>query len=152
MAVLTLALVGERWLDEIVIAVTKANIGADVADTLIIPANLGDVALMEMLIYDFAQATAVSTVELGAIAFIQSAAGNNVDFVGTAKFHRISATASAAYFQPDPLVLIKSGEVISLSFPELDSNASPTDDMLISVKLVRVRPQEVAAAPLRLVR
>lgn len=132
------------------------NVNGDVSDTLALPAGIGDVAIMECLVQGSSIATAVANLELsGAGITVQTAGGGNtVDIVGTeARWSLTSAAAAVLYVSPDPLVLWRQNELLSFTWRELDTNASPTVDYLFLVKCVRVRPIEAPArGPIRLVR
>lgn len=148
-------LASERWLDEFIVLWSKSNVGADTSDKLLMPAGVGDAALMELMVIVVDTATILADAVLaqtGLFVFVQTAV-SSVDFAGVAKFYRASATRLAAYLSPDPLVQVKSGEVLNIQYPELDTNASPTDDHSIYGKFVRVSSTERAVrGPIRLVR
>lgn len=154
MTLRALTLQSERWLDEAVFTTSWTNVGADVNDTFSLPSGSGEVAIMEIMVLVIDIATAVAPENLGIQALIQSAASGAVDFAGMARFSKISATRVGAYISPDPLVIWKENELLQLQYPELDSNASPTDDHVVYVKTVRVRPQEDRGVrrPIQLVR
>lgn len=150
----------ERWLDEVLLTGTAAADagGADVSDTIALPAGLGDVAIMELMIDASPAATIVADAvlqNLGVRAAVISGDGSTtVDIVGVHRFYRQAAARAGCYISPDPLVLWRQGELLALTFPELDTNVSPTMDIAYKVKCVRVRPQIVSEQPqpLRLVR
>lgn len=157
MATIQLTLNAERWLDEVILtgSTTTDTAGADAADLYVVPHAVGDVALMELDILMQNPATLVANPELlGVRADVLSAAGSKiVDLIGVSRWSRITVNQLAAYFSPDPLVLIRAGEAIRIITPELDTNAAPTGDFLLTAKCSRVRPQEpVDTGPIRLVR
>lgn len=147
----------ERWLDEVVVAGTSANIDGDFHVELSLPAGIGDLAIMEALLDVDAILTAATNLELQGIRWaIIDAAGTTVDILGVTRWSQREATNNAisTYLSPDPLVLWRQNERLSAKFREVDTNAAPTADLGIVVKTVRVRPLQVAERhqPLRLVR
>lgn len=128
-------------------------VGADFVEAFRLPAGLGDVAIMEIMLQTSALATKLaSLVNVGGVAQITT--GSAVaDIVGEMRWANFSVSQFEAYISPDPLVLWRQDEFLQLSGPELDTNAAPTGDLVVLAKVVRVRPLEGAAAgPIRLVR
>lgn len=146
----------ERWLDEVLLAGSKLNVDGDQADTWIPPYGLGDLAIMEIGIDINTLATSVADpTAIGVRIGVVDAAGSSiVDIAGDAPFRRMAANRLEAYISPDPLVLVRQGEKIVIEFPEVDINATPTGDLAVYVKCVRVRPTVVAQnpGPIQLVR
>lgn len=155
MATVTLQLDSERWLDELLLQKRQTDGGgADFNDLWALPSGLGDVAVIEVLVNCVNFATMVASPELlGAELAVVSADTTTVlDIIGTERWSKISADRLSVYFSPDPLVLVRQGETIRLRTPELDTNATPTADIDLYLKAVRVRPIEGAVrGPLRLV-
>lgn len=151
MAVIQLALAAERWRQEVLLYGTGPNgAGADWSDTLHPPTTIGDLAIIEILISVETIATLVAPALLGCQANVVNTLGGNavVDIIGSVRWQNHQALRASCYFSPDPLVLLRQGEAISIQSPELDSNASPTGDVYYYVKCVRV-PMEAPAAPAR---
>lgn len=151
------AILDERWLDEVLLGATGLadSAGADTVDTIILPEGIGDVALMEFGIYVSPIATMHANPQnLGGVAFITNTGGGTfIDIVGQIEWRASAATRIWGYCSPDPLVLWRQHERLQLEYPELDTNAVPTGDVLYRIKVVRVRPQvDTHGAPLRLVR
>lgn len=156
MATLAGSVKAERWNDMVLIQAAETD-GGDVDSSNVIPNNfgIGDLAVMEAMV----QVTGITTMiadsvfaQLGMLAKILSQDGlTNIDIIGVEGFKKWSATAVAAYFSPDPLVLWRSGEL--LTFEGADMDTGTTGDLLYLVKCVRVREIEGAArGPVRLVR
>lgn len=154
MANQTFSILSERWLDQVVLSASVADVGADLADNFFLPAGLGDVAFIEGMARIVSVATMVANPELlGARWFVVNTAGSVVDFIGVSRWSRsTSTTALATHVSPDPLVIIRQTEGIEFSTPELDTNAAATGDVTVIIKCVRVRPMESTPAPLQLVR
>lgn len=155
MAIVQTALLSERWLDEVLVYAVTANVGADAVTEYALPAGLGDVAIMEILFQDANIATMVTLgLDVGVSARMLSGATlGAVDFVGVGRLYRTQANYVHAVINPDPLVLWRQSEYCQLFVPELDTNATPTDDQTVYFKCVRVRPIETTApGPVRLVR
>lgn len=156
MANTVLTLKSERWLDQVLLQGTSADAAiADYGETFSLPVGLGDVALMELYVECIAltaiPALAIPWMGVRAGIFSQDLA-TLVDIVGVQPWYRtLTATAAAAYFSPDPLVLWRQGEVLHLKGPDMDTGAA--GDLFVAAKVVRVRaPAEGVAAPVQLVR
>lgn len=163
MAVTALTLQAERWLDQVILfANSPANVlGAALSESFSLPPGLGDVALLNLEIRGHAidvVSTGVTPVR-GVRAFILS--GDQaavVDNVGVTPWILTQDGANAleigAYLDPDALVLWRQNELLSITSPEMDTDATPTGDFQIFAKCVRVRPIEAPAGqgPLQLVR
>lgn len=151
----TASLISERWLDEILLLATDPNLNGDTATQISLPAGLGDVAIMEVLVDADTAATLMTGPELrGPRAVIINAAGTTVDIVGVSRWtqRELTVPSLSTYFSPDPLVLWRQNERLELKFQEVDTNASPTVDLAAYIKCVRVRPLEAAGLPVQLVR
>jgi len=147
----------ERWLDEVLIAGQIANVDGDIAVELSLPPGIGDLAIIEALLDVDSIATLATNIELQAIRWvITNAAGTTVDIIGVTRWGQREATtiAISTYVSPDPLVLWRQGEILNAKFREVDTNLTPTGDLGIVAKCVRVRPVPASdqPAPLRLVR
>lgn len=155
MAITNLALLSERWLDEIVMFGSIVNTaGTDINEQFRAPAGLGDLAIMEAIATGLSLATPVAadTNPAAFVDILSSDAATVLDIVGVFRWFPVASTSVSAYLSPDPLVLWREGELIRIVSPELDTNATPTGDMNLVVKAVRVRPQAGAVAPMKLVR
>jgi len=149
-----LALRSERWNDIVFLSKSVANVGADSADSFVPPSGIGDIAIMEVQVAVTTAATMVASInDWGLEGFIINAAGDTfVDLIGTGRWAKQGASSACAYLSPDPLVLCRQGEKIYLAIPEIDTNASPTGDIAVYVKAVRVQPAVTPAKPIQLVR
>lgn len=155
MAVTASAIIAERWLDEVLITGTIPNVlgGTFFLESFTSPPGVGDLAIMEVGATAFALATINPAAKLGSWLDIRSADGATVvDILGTAEWLTVTSDEMRAYWSPDPLVLWRQNEIITITGPELDTNASPTGDLRLFVKAVRVRPVEGAPGPIQLVR
>jgi len=159
-ATTVLTLRAERWLDEVILFGAVADaLGAALSENFALPPGLGDVALMNLEIRGHAidvVSTGVTPVR-GVRAFILSSdASAIVDNVGVEPWYLTQDAANAlelgCYMDPDALVLWRQNELLSLTSPEMDTDATPTGDIQVFAKCVRVRPIESAIGPVRLVR
>lgn len=157
MAEVALVLRAERWMDIVMLSGSQSNIDAPRADSYTPPAGIGDLAIMEML-YDVSTIDVFATaIDLGIEAVVLNQAGDVVvDIIGVDRVRLVSnganALRAAAYFSPDPLVLLRAGEKIHIVTPEFDTDATPTADSTLYVKAVRVQQPSGPAAPIQLVR
>lgn len=162
MATTVAVIAGERWLDEVIlVAVLPADVaGAALSELVALPAGIGDVAIMSLHMrarpVDVGPAAA-STVPRGIRAFVVSPDGATLlDVVGSGEWVLVLDTANNleywAMVDPDALVLWRTGEVVALASPEMDSDATPTGDVSVIIKCARVRPVESAPQPIQLVR
>lgn len=155
--------IAERWLDVCILSSgTLADVGgAAMGETFLLPAGFGDCALMSVH-------AIVQTVDVGPVAaptvpngvrfMITNVDGSTyADPVGCAPWYRCFDGTNSVLYQavvdPDALVLWKQGERLTMNAPELDSDATPTGDLVVIAKVVRVRPIESGIVqPIQLVR
>lgn len=156
MAIATIPLTAQRWLDEVMFSQDVVNSvgGTFFSEQFRLPVGEGDVAIMEMLVTGFSLATVVVLPAdiATAISVLSADALTVVDFVGVYPFYRVSSDEVRAYASPDPLVLWRQGELLTVNGPELDINVTPTGDLNVTVKCVRVRPGEPSRGAIQLVR
>lgn len=86
---------------------------------------------------------AVTPYEFGAEGFIIDVAGNPVDFLGVGKWYPIAGTLAAEsrmalWLRPDQPALWRVGERLQLLHPELDTNAAPTLDREVYIRVRRL--------------
>lgn len=149
----TMAIVSERWLDTVVLQATVNDIDGDRDDTWLLPAQMSDVAIMEVVADAETLATIRVNMELaGARLVVINQANKVVDFVGITRWSIIRVADASAYWSPDPLVLWRQGEKLALRFPELDINVTPTGDLRLTVKAVRVKVLQPLPETIQLVR
>lgn len=113
-----------------------------------LPAGLGDCYVLDLAVW-VANTATLATLDgsQGALGRIVDANGLGIDFIGVGPIRSIGATHAAFQITPDAPVLWKEGESLNLKCMELDTNASPTGDWLI---YVRVQPtREPTARPAR---
>jgi len=154
MATVQCTLRSERWLDEVIIEGTRANVDGEVADTYALPQGIGDVAIMSVEYLATGIATIVTPTLLS--VFMEVFEPNQAvaaDVVGSGEL-RIRQTGAqiGATVDPDALTLWRQNEYLSVVHPELDSNVAPTVDYTLRAKCVRVRPVEAPVGPIQLVR
>lgn len=154
MAEVAATLTVERWLDEVILqaSLTADVAGAPVSETIRLPAGLGDVAIMNVLL----RATTIDSIPaanimpLGVEVLVFNRGGTQVDHVGVAAWYLVSDTATSqrmcAYLDPDALVLWRQDEILTVTSAELDDDATPTGDITVVIKAVRVRPIEAPAS------
>lgn len=162
MATTQATVLSERWLDQVIIICTLPadTAGAPMNENIRLPIGLSDVAIMSL----HARASAVDvgpaaayTVDAGLRAFVVSSdAATVVDPIGVAPwlltFSQPTNLEYSAFIDPMALVLWRQNELVQVTAPELDSDATPTGDFNVFIKAVRVRPIEgVARGPMRLV-
>lgn len=162
MATTVATVAAERWLDQVILAATlPADVaGAALAESVALPVGLGDVAILSLHMrartVDVGPATA-SSVPRGVRAFIVSPdLSTLLDVVGNAPWLLTGDTATNleywAAIDPDALTLWRTGELVSLASPEMDSDATPTGDVFVTIKCVRVRPVSTDPVDIQLVR
>lgn len=133
--------------------------GAPISEEFSVPVALGDLAIMSVSVGVELVTTvpAASTSVRGVRVTVTSSDGASVvDVVGSAEFLQVNDGAVTigydAFVDPQALCLLRNNERVRVTAPEMDSNASPTGDLRIRVKAVRVRPLEGAVSgPIRLV-
>lgn len=161
MATTAATLAAERWLDEVILSAAVADVaGGNLDESLSLPAGLGDVAILSVMvsITSIATVPVTATIPRGVSATITSAdAASLVDVVGAAEWVATEGLAAAftrarAFIDADALTLWRQGELLRLLGPEMDANASPTGDFAVHVKCVRVRPVALPVGPIQLVR
>lgn len=148
MATTTLTLTGERWLDQVVLSASVADVaGAALSESFLLPAGLGDVAIMSLHArVDNIDVIATLTNLAAAATIVTPDASTVVERLGPAKWYETQNAANDLEAQctwdPDALVLWRQGEILNVTSSELDTDATPTADLRIFVKAVRVRPIE----------
>lgn len=156
MAFSNVRVLSERWLDEVLIVAEKANVDGEQDDGFAAPDGVGDLAIMEWSCVFASIATLMANPETAGVSsyIVSPGSSSVVDAAGGARFLRdATATRLFAFVQPDALVLWRQGELFGFNSPEVDTNATPTADLFVRIKCVRVRPIESSApAPIRLVR
>lgn len=152
-----MAVASERWLDEVLLLGSMANLDGQVSDFYALPPGLGDVAIL-WLEYRIVSIDVLAT--LGTLGVRAEIASSNqaavVDILGDDLFKTVENGANAlgivANIVPDALTLWRQSEWLHIVHPEMDTDATPTGDAALRVKVVRVRPTVEARQPVRLVR
>lgn len=153
-----MTLVSERWLDEIVLLGVKSDIDAAQNDIWFAPLGIGDLAIMSLQVRVQTVDVLSTTVRLGVEAYVVTKGGGNpvVDLLGCEPFNVVENTTNslsvAAYIDPSALALFRQTEGILVTFGEIDTDATPTADLRIRVKCVRIPARQEPGAPLQLVR
>lgn len=153
-----MVIASERWLDEVILFASRANVDGVQSESYTLPDASGDFAIMSIN-YRVQQIDVLSAVaRTGVTAQIIAPNTGVLDLVGVAEFFTIDGTANAlqveASIDADALCLWRQGELLQILHAELDTDATPTADVQVRVKAVRVRDvvaQEVKR-PIRLVR
>lgn len=154
MADYVVTIASERWLDEVLILGTIANPDGARADTMALPPTLGEVAIMKVGFEVAGIDTLMTTPENNGpmVWVVASAAINILDIVGTNRWNLVYTNNLATVVTPDELVLWKPSERLYITMAETDTAATPTGDLSVFVKVVRVRPQAGSPGPVKLVR
>lgn len=148
-------LLAERWLDELLLFVRVLDVlDADFSQQFTLPAGLGDVAVMAVMVDAHTLATPVAAaLDKGIWAVIASpGGGTTLDLVGTGELRASGVARRNAFIVPDHLILWRQNELLEVQGPELDTNVSDTGVLDVYAKVVRVRPLETPSSPLQLVR
>lgn len=115
------------------------NIDADQIWFQDLPTDFGDCLLLECQVMVFGIATILASVQTFGPLIYLDLPGLKVDPVGTAFWVTNQANGVSALVQPDTPVLWKQGEAIIIRFEEIDTNASPTADLEVYVRVQRLR-------------
>lgn len=97
-------------------------------------------------------ATLVASPEWTALSVaVTAASGTVADIVGAERWTRSSASGLVCRVSPHEAVYIRALDLLLFTFPELDTNASPTLDFTVYARVVRIRnmprPQNVDLGP-----
>lgn len=158
MATTVLTLTAERWLDEVILTASVADVaGAAISESFLLPAGLGDVAIMCAYARIDNIDVLVDLTNLAAAAAIVTADSSTVvERLGPARWFETQDVANDLEAQcawdPTALVLWRQSEILNITSSEIDTDATPLGDLRIFVKAVRVRPVASAPAQVRLVR
>lgn len=143
----TCTIAGSRYNEIVVLQATAANEDGDTIMRCSLPAGFGDCVILEIFINTFTFATiATNYFEMCASAAIVGAAdGAFRDFIGATQFRANRGTVAAPTnirtspaIKPDEPVLWKESERVEVQFPELDTNAVPTADVEVYIKVQRL--------------
>lgn len=144
MAILTIQ--SDRFSGRALLVGTVANLDGDQGLDFEQPSNFGDCLLESCRISVTPFATvAASLFELGvSFGIVHTLPLDLADIVGVAKWHLISGTFAAptsatAYVEPMRSVLWRTGESLRIAFAEVDTNAVPTADLTVQVRVNRLR-------------
>lgn len=125
---------------------TGTDIDGDQALSYEQPSTFGDCLLESIRVTVSGFATvAASLFELGVSAnIVHTAPVDLADIVGNGKWHLIAGTFAAptsasAFIEPLRAVLWRSGESLRISFDEVDTNGAPTADLIVQVRVLRLR-------------
>lgn len=144
MALLTIQ--SDRFVGKTLLVATASNLDGDQGLDFEQPNNFGDCMLEAVRISVTQFATvAASLFELGvSFGIVHTLPLDLADIVGVGKWHLISGTFAAptsatAFVEPWRSVLWRSGESLRIAFAEVDTNASPTVDLTVQARVVRLR-------------
>lgn len=135
----------ERGLGQSILSVDYANVDND--DTLRdgLPPGFGDCVITEVFVTVKDAATLAAGYESeGPMVQVEISSGV-VDFVGTSRWVQVVGTTAAtqggvaAHIRPDEPVFWHEGEELRVDYPEIDTNATPTADVTILVRVQRLR-------------
>lgn len=117
-----------------------ANIDGDIATGINMPASFGDCLLLDAMVTVSNIATMrAAPMDAGVRLTIQTPAGTIIDYIGVARWHQVGATRLCAYFDPMQIRYIRAEEQIAIFFEEVDTNATPTADLAIHLRVRRIR-------------
>lgn len=124
---------------------TVANLdGVNLLD-FTLPAGFGDCLLLEVLVYvDAIDVLGAAGDSEGPRVTLYDAAGAaDRDFIGVPRWTTIDDTANAlaigAHAVPDEIVFWKAEEALRVYTGELDTDATPTADMIVYCRVQRLR-------------
>lgn len=144
MALLTIQ--SDRFSGRALLIATASNLDGDQGLDFEQPSNFGDCLLEAVRISASSFATvAASLFELGvSFGIVHTLPLDLADIVGVAEWQLISGTFAAptsatAYVEPMRSVLWRTGESLRIAFAEIDTNASPTVDLTVQVRVNRLR-------------
>jgi len=132
----------DRAFDEAILNGAVSNIDGDVNAEFELPAGFGDCALMEASAVVTSIATLVALTNLAGPTFrlLDGPSGNIVDVAFTRRWNLMLADSVSCRAGPDQVQFWREQETLRVSFPEIDSNAVPTADLNVAVKVRRLRP------------
>lgn len=131
-----------------VLVATNANMDGDQSLSHALPAGFGQCVIEEVqgFVTDIATVVANPTLQ-GCSVAVLSENGVTSDLIGVVGFYPISATALAFRVSPHEKVFMRAQETIIVSFPELDTNVTPTADLAVYVRVLRLMNQAPAMSP-----
>lgn len=139
---MTFAVVSERA-GAIVVLLDSSltNVDGDTNTTLSLPPGFGDCFVLGAFVRGTAIATMVANPELVGPALRIEAAGNtgHADLLGEGRWNKISATRLLASVVPWGAVYMGGQEVLDVSWAEVDTNAVPTVDFEVMLRVRRLR-------------
>lgn len=132
----------DRAFEEAILNGAVSNVDGDVDAEFQLPAGFGDCALLEASAVVTSIATLVALTNLSGPCFrlLDAPAGNIVDVAFEGKWTLFKAGAVVCRASPDQVQFWREQETLRVSFPEIDSNVSPTADLDVVVKVRRLRP------------
>lgn len=132
----------DRAAEQVTLRATKADLNGDQGEFFTLPSGFGDCLIIDASVKITAIATFMANPELAG-PFIQlfdsEAAASPRDIAFSKRWIRYNATALGAYLTPDQLQMWKGDEAIRLDFMEVDTNAAPTADLELMIKVRRIR-------------
>jgi len=133
--------VADRAAEQAVLGWDFDNVDDDQGLVLELPAGFGDCLILEGCIDVASIATAVALDGAIGCSWVMADTSDSIrrDFLGCEQWYRSGSTRAVTRVSPDPLVVWKATEFIFVTFPELDSNATPTADLKVLVKVRRIR-------------
>lgn len=152
----TTGVVNRAW-DDALLQAADANIDGAYATAHALPAGFGDCVLLEVEV----RVTSIDVIQTnwatsGPRAQLVDASGNAQDVGFSGRWVLQSEAANAlqvtATIFPDQMQFWRAAEKLRVSFPEIDSDATPTADVNVYAKVRRIRPnaEESPMLPLTL--
>lgn len=144
---MALAAKSDRYGDVVVLATSGLNVGSSQSQLHELPPGFGDCLVLEACLTMQTVATPNVGTDLGvAILVVRAATGaydSGIDFVGSGRAVRAADELVTGVFQavvqPDGPVLLKQDEFLWARWAEFDTNAVPTGDWELLVKVQRLR-------------
>lgn len=140
MASVSAILRSDRAANQSVLSADDTNVDGALNTIISLPVGFGDVLVLN------AQVQAVNIATLFTIAdqgvhwqLLDSAAGLARDFLGSSPWLKKGALALTSYIDPDQLVVWRETEQLQLQADEIDTNATPTADVVVLIRVRRLR-------------
>lgn len=118
-----------------------SDIDGDQAKALTLPSGFGDCAILHVGVWVAAVATMRANPEIAgpSLILLTPGATANLDPVGEARWVQFSATAVQASVEPYRPVYWQQQEELGMYFAEVDTNATPTADLRVFIRVRRLR-------------
>lgn len=119
----------------------ESNVDGDQALTFTLPPGFGDCALMECSASVATIATVVANPELLGVTFqLTSPEDVPQDIVFNGRWVKRRVDQLSVWAAPDQVQFWREHEELKMLFAEIDTNATPTADVVVYIKVKRLRP------------